>query len=506
MSRLSWGDLRYPLILVLFLYVTPLPSLPSNVDFRGSLYVRVDDGDKVNTSSSESFPDSLVTRNYLEELFTAELHFKKIPVGRRLRLGVRMFELQASDYDIAYTSLEDARRVDDKIYAQMTGKNWELWAGDVTEIFGKGLALSLFENRDLYFNSSLRGGKASYRSKSLRLKAIYGRSRDWFDVREESVGGVNLEYHTRAGIFAGGSLVHQEGITYEKHFIPEFYGGFGIGPVDIYGEYAQRRPDDGDISVGDGTYLSIDASMLGLAAQVGYKYYNFGIENPFHTPPVAQREITTHLMSRHPHIPDLFDQVGFEINLSASPSEIIFLDLNFSRASKHDGGSLLPTLKQEDWAFWEFFGEAEIYARPDLTLKLGAGQNGEAYPTFWEEKTGLAAGAIYNLDNLWSVTVDLENMWVDDKEEAEDYTDQYASITASRASLGSLNFSYEQSSLDDEIEGDHWIGGELAAEIAQNHRLMVFYGRERGGLKCTSGVCRTVQSFEGIRLTYEGRF
>jgi len=58
----------------------------------------------------------------------------------------------------------------------------------------------------------------------------------------------------------------------------------------------------------------------------------------------------------------------------------------------------------------------------------------------------------------------------------------------------------------DEIEGDQWMGGELAAEIGNNHRLILFYGRERGGLKCTSGVCRTVQSFEGVRLTYTGRF
>jgi hypothetical protein len=36
--------------------------------------------------------------------------------------------------------------------------------------------------------------------------------------------------------------------------------------------------------------------------------------------------------------------------------------------------------------------------------------------------------------------------------------------------------------------------------------LRVFYGQERGGLKCTGGVCRRVQAFEGWKLSLDSAF
>ena len=99
-----------------------------------------------------------------------------------------------------------------------------------------------------------------------------------------------------------------------------------------------------------------------------------------------------------------------------------------------------------------------------------------------------------------------ENMWVNDKEYEANHSEYLLSGTLSRASLFSVNFIYEKSSYDSPVEGDEWMGGELALTIKSEHRVILFYGRERGGIKCTSGVCRPVQPFEGFRLTYSGRF
>lgn len=478
--------------------------------FQGSFKLRWDEGREVNPTISANYPDNLTDRRYIEALLTGEVLFNRIPLGDRLRLGLRVLELQPSRVDDIVYGLEDERRIDDKIYTQWNAKKWEVWGGDVTETFGKGLALNLFEDRDLYFDSGLRGGKASYKGEHVRFKAIYGQSRTGYLVERENVGGVNLEYRLGSGWFAGSSLVHQEGIFYEKRFMPEIYGGFDVGPVTFYGEYAQRRPDDGEAIAGEGTYLSVDASTLGLAVHVGYKYYDFGVENPLQTPPIVQREFTTRLLSRKPHIPLMDDQVGFEMELSATPSDLVFLTLNFSRASKHNGSEVVPSLRQEYNPFWELFLESELYARSDLTLKLDAGMNEEASPAFWEKKTDVAAEAIYYLSDLLSITGNLESLWVDDKETTDkDHNDQLFALTLARAPYGSLNLSYEISSLDSEdseIEGDRWLGAEISANVKRDHRLLLFYGRERGGLKCTSGVCRPVQPFEGLKLTYEGRF
>lgn len=490
-------------LIILFL-IFKQPTFAQN--FQGGIQLRWDVGEEADPTSSFSFPDNLTKRNYFESLISGDFWFNKPPLGGKLRIGFRMLELQSSQVDGIVYWLKDERRFDDKIYAQWNLKKWEIWLGDVYETFGKGLVLNLFENRDLYFDSGLRGGKLTYKSKRLRIKSIYGKSRDGYLVEEESIGGVNIEYRAPQGIYSGVNLVHQEGINYERRFLPGIYSGFEKGPLSLYIEYAQRRPDEGQSFKGDGTYVSLSASTLGFAAQIGYKYYNFGMDNPFQTPPIAQREYTTHLLSAHPHIPLLDDQVGLEIDLSASPAELLFVNLNFSRSTLHVGNNLLPPLKEEYNPFWELFLESEIYAQPDLTFKIGAGLNEEARSFFWEKKTGLAGETIYNLNELWSITLDVEYICVKDKELSEKYNDQWMALTLSRAPYGSLNFSYEQSSIDSESEGDRWMGTEIALNIKQNHRLLLFYGSEHGGLKCTSGVCRPVQPFEGFKLTYSGRF
>ncbi len=492
-----------------------------SADFKINLQIRYDNGREVNPGSTHQFPDNQINRRFFEKIYTAERLFTQLPLGDQLRLGFRWLELQPSDVDAQLYHFEDEHRLDDKIYAQLKLKRWEFWLGDVYETFGRGLTFNLFENRDLYFDSGLRGGKVTYRTGKLRFKTIYGQSRRWYLVEKERLGGVNLEYKPSPGYNIGGNLVFQDGLNYDRRFMPGIYGGFEIGPVSLYYEYAQSRLDNDSTSTvfhltdilsngsskqGDGTFIGLDVYLMGVSAQFNYKYYKFGVDNPFQTPPIVQREYTTHLMSSHPHLPLIDDQLGFEIDLSASPLDQVILNLNFSRASRHVGRKLIPSLNEDFSPFWELFIEGELYPSDKWTLKLGTGWNEEARSNFWQEKVGVFSEAIYSINNYWSFTLTDEIMWVDDRIEDERFKDYYLSASVARAPYGSMNLSYEASSLDSDVEGDRWLGAELAVNITGEHRILLFGGRERGGLKCTSGVCRPVQPFEGFRITYDGRF
>ncbi len=478
----------------------------SCIDIRNNLQLRYDTGLEVDPSSADEYPDNLTNRNYFEGLLTTEL-LSPIPIdGGRLRLSLRFLEFNPSKVDGEIYGFNNERRLD-KIYAQLRLKRWEFWIGDVYETFGRGLSLYLFEDRDLYFDSGLRGGKVTYRSKKVRFKTILGESREWYLIDNERLGGINLEYRPLTGFIFGGNFVFQEGLTYNKRFMQGIYNGFEIGPFSLYCEYAHARSFHYTTKTGDGIFIGMDAGVAGVAAQFNYKYYNFGTDNPFQLPPIVQREYTTHMMSaQHPHEPLIDDQLGFELDLSASPYESMFLNLNFSRASKHKGRELIPSLKEEYAPFWEAFMEGEYYACEDLTLKFGAGMNGEARANFWQEKTGFSSEVIYNLTDYWSLSLAAEKMWVDDRKKDDAFHDYYLSATVSRAQYGSFNLSWEASSLDSDEENNKWLSGELALTAAKNHHVLIFYGRERSGLKCSSGVCRPVQPFEGFRIMYDGRF
>jgi len=497
-------------ISLLFLIIY-LPSAQS-VEYSGGLKLRCDYGREVDPQSLNSYPDNHTDRRYFEGLFTSDFLFDQPRFGDKLLISLRMLEFQPSDVDGYLFLLDDERRLEDKIYAQLNWGNFEYWAGDIYETFGKGLALNLFENRDLYFDSGLRGGKINYLSKKIRFKAIYGQARNWYLVHRDNVGGFNAEYRPVEGLLTGASLVHYEGLSaedgpaYKSHFDPEIYAGWDFSPLSIYAEYAERREENFSEKIGSGLFTSLTTFVKGVSAQLNYKYYHFGLENSFATPPIVQREFTTKLLSTHPHIPLLTDQVGYELELSAAPHELLFLTFNFSQSSQHNGNSLLPEMNQDYAPFWEAFLEGEYFASPQLTARAALGKNQEASNNYWQDKTGALLETIYNIDAYWSLTLLGERMWTDNLEFNEYYFDHYAAVTLGRAPYGSLTFSYENSTRESTTEGDQWLGGELALTIKNEHRLTIFYGQERGGLKCTSGVCRPVQPFEGFRIGYEGRF
>ena len=489
-------------------------NIHASLKYTGNIKSRFETGEEINPYSFAPPPGNLTDRDFFELYFNADFTITKIPWGKRLRLGMRLFEFQPSKVERYQPGLEYERRLD-KIYAQLSFRRSELWLGDFYETFGRGLALNLMENRDLYFDSGLRGGKLNLVWSNWRLKALLGESRDGYSVNREQLAALNMENRPARGLKLGSSLVYQKGVSLDERYTPGLYIQMQKRGFSFFGEYAQIRPNDLDIFLGDGTYLNFTWGLMGLALNLEYKYYNFGsdhfegdslVANPFQTPPVVQREITTHLMTQHPHLPRISDQVGFNIEISGSPREWIFITSSFSRASLHDGISLIPSLNEAYNPFWEWFTEAELFPSNSMILKLALGTNEEARPLYWQGKTGTLVDMTYYLTPLTSLTFAGENMWVDDKINDEYHQERYVSLTLAKASLLSLNLSYQWTTEELEYEDEQWPGGEIALIIKGSHRLTVFYGKERGGLKCTSGVCRPVQPFEGLRVTLESAF
>jgi hypothetical protein len=46
----------------------------------------------------------------------------------------------------------------------------------------------------------------------------------------------------------------------------------------------------------------------------------------------------------------------------------------------------------------------------------------------------------------------------------------------------------------------------LFVAVAEGHDVMLSYGSERGGWKCTGGVCFFEPEFEGFKVKWVGRF
>jgi len=53
---------------------------------------------------------------------------------------------------------------------------------------------------------------------------------------------------------------------------------------------------------------------------------------------------------------------------------------------------------------------------------------------------------------------------------------------------------------------ENWLSGEVSLRPTRDIQIRASYGAEKGGVRCTGGVCRVVNPFEGTRVTLEVRF
>jgi hypothetical protein len=165
----------------------------------------------------------------------------------------------------------------------------------------------------------------------------------------------------------------------------------------------------------------------------------------------------------------------------------------------------VPGLHQEDWPFWETFFSVEQDLPQERSLFVELGANGQA-AVKWQEREWVWA-RFRTPVGKGTVDVEIEQMQVKDRLRADSlFHDQLYSVGWEPSESFSLTVQ-GQFTNDESIkrkEGDLWLSGEMAILFGRGaHRLIAFYGRERGGLRCSSGVCRQVQAFEGLRLTLE---
>ena len=51
-----------------------------------------------------------------------------------------------------------------------------------------------------------------------------------------------------------------------------------------------------------------------------------------------------------------------------------------------------------------------------------------------------------------------------------------------------------------------WIEAEATWKLNQTNILTVAYGSERGGLRCSGGICKFINPFNGFRMTIQSIF
>ncbi len=496
--RVAWRVV----LTVLILGVFSSAAFAIGVDISVSNQLQYQSGDEVSPYITEDYPHNLAERRFFENQMLVDLY-----VGD-FRLGFRYLKYEPSDVDIRLWALEDESRIDKRFVEWFSG-GLEFRVGDFSAIFGKGLTLYLFEDRLLFHDTELDGIKLIMNQGPFSFTALKGEADEWGTVRNTSLIGFNAEAYT-GWLILGVNYVKMDSGGYSEADLPGGYLEIFAGPVTLYGEYAEKATKVAETIWGRAVYLSGSVAGSGYSLFADYKYYQYEGATLFQNPPVVQRELTSRLIqSRDPHVVSFDDEVGFQVEGQITPVEWATFTANFTHSSAIVGEEILPSNDQLDRVFIEWLLEADVTPSPEHRVRFGMVHDEEARRGYFEDKTGFyTEWEDYSMEPYSSVLL-MESLWVKDRQRNHRYQDWLWEATVTHSPDWSFSVTY-QFTTDDELaseEGSDWFSQEMSYSFGDGrHTLSVFHGAERGGLKCTGGVCRRVQAFEGWKISLDSTF
>lgn len=486
-------------------------------------------------------------KNYFENFSDVRIFSPKITLGFRLEYS------NPPEYGLNFIGIR-------KKFIEFGGYGLNLRAGDFYTLFGKGLSLNLFENRNLAFDNGLEGLKATFENDFLKAQVIGG-DLNFLEplslylgnprIENYKVRGVSLAISPLVDFTFGGSFVYSEGKlpsvinqidTINVH-LPELFIKTKISNFDLYVSYALKRTSmmGKDSSRGSGFYSSLSYSGHGFGITFEYKDYRFDIVSPlqrtdvfrptralpFQNPPIVHKEHIFSLTQRLPHVVDFNDEVGFQIDAFFALNEHITLNTNLSVASRHYdyelnqstfqferkkvGSDFLPSLNKLRSPFWEIYFDVEYFFPDEIDsyLRIGFNRRSEIkneQMNFFNPIQPIRITTIpLEVQKSWSENFSSkfisESQWVYEYPQTEKFFNQLFAVSLNFYSKISLGFRYELTTNKFETGGrKNWLLLEGGYRFGTNHTLILSYGKERGGTVCSNGICRQVLPFDGFRL------
>lgn len=384
-------------------------------------------------------------------------------------------------------------------------------AGDFAHVFGRGLALSVFEDEELNYDTRLEGARGEYYHELGAVTALAGshegnRFRGAF-VEPASFGPARVG---ASFVEAWGSGTATEITAREQH-----WGGLGevtLGPATLYGEYVVRefvgRNGAGVRDTpGHGGFVSVLASYGGLTVSGEFRDM-FRFEHPYNDPPTTLRQHTWTLLNREAgqalqDIPD-DDVTGYLTEAEYSAGLFTTFHGSFGRIDRENS--------EDD--FWELYGEAKTTWQERVFLTAAASESEFRFGGVFDERIAGFGEIVLEIDDVNSLTLGgewsearLQDAATQSFQYPAEFRERIFSASWGRSPWLQVTVTYEDTTEEDPAEPrDDWLSVLAEVAVAEGHDVQVSYGSERGGWKCTGGVCFFEPEFEGLKVKWVGRY
>lgn len=383
--------------------------------------------------------------------------------------------------------------------------------GHYFSTFGRGLILRSFEEPALEHDTSLDGFIAEFEPEKAGFTGLGGEARERVSKIKTNVhrvrgGRVQGWLGSRVSVALSGldrsvtkideGITLPDSLTEFADYVVGSEAEAWLGPVSVVGEYAYRDgdyypdpdPEQGNLE-GHGFYLAgtFDNDWSTLLAE--YKnYYRF--EHALINPPTCVKDHIWILMNRRTHLVNLGDERGFLAEGTLMYGTDIQLTGGASEARTRDGGL----------SHWEIFGQWDN-AVPLWGISAAAGSWSREYTSgkFTEYITG-AIDFEFEAGPFEILEIELQAQSIEEPSE-ESFEDYFAAVAVYPKSTLTVSASSEITT-EKNLDRDFWLFGEVRASVTDDVEVALGGGSERGGKKCSGGICFTEPEFVGVRLRF----
>ena len=515
-------------------------NIHGNFEFNGQYYI-ADSSINAKEVPEKFLNNAFLNVNYEYQDFSAGLRYESY---RNPLLG---FETDYKGSGITYR------------YVNYKKDGLDVTVGNFYDQFGSGLVFRSYEERGLGLDNAMEGIRVKYTPVAgLTIKGLVGVQRNFFTLGKGIVRGADVDWNLNESIsklkdkktqlILGGSFVSKYQVDDDNDFIlPEnvgasagritiLHGGWNIG-----GEYAFKINDpsytNGYIyKNGSATLLTASYSKSGFGLNFGAKRIdNMSFRSDrnailnslmINYLPAMTKQHTNMLAAFYPYATQPNGEYGFqgEVFFHIKEGKILGgtrgadVSINYSRAQSIDrqvaadstDGYKSDFLKLGDEIYYEDFNIeyntkikknlrmilSYVYINYNESVITGVSGQGHVYSHIGIAEFNWKINAKHNL------RTELQHMYT--KQDKKSWALLLAEYTVSPHWFfaGFSEYNYGNSDKDNRLNYYN-----LSFGYTKNANRIAFgYGRQRAGIFCVGGVCRTVPASNGFSVSVTSSF
>ncbi|MBI2417391.1 MAG: hypothetical protein HYV28_05705 [Ignavibacteriales bacterium] len=409
----------------------------------------------------------------------------------------------------------------------------ELTVGNYYALFGRGMVLKSYEDRNLREDNNLQGVKIKARYHNLTVTALSGMPENKSGDRTDILHAADFEYRIMKDLKTGFSLASNQKQGQIKSTTTLY--AFRVQPSlpfgDVYVEYGIKKDEDekqenfaGKESItGKAFYGNLNMYEEGFSLSSEYKYYdNFSFTTgngsvSYNTPPATRKDYTYLLLNRHTVSLDAANENGYLIEGSYQYAEGSSLLISYGLTNTLPAWSLYQRSVRKDApapaGLKTFTQMREVYSQiahhfnDNLTITGIFGYNEES-----KDSTKNITPIIdckYYLDEINTFRLIIEHQYTTERKTGETFYTDAVLIEYLRSPSFSVSLLSELETKEPtkgNMVRKMWNMVQFGYQIGEHTDLNLLFGSRQAGTICIGGVCRYEPEFSGVELKMMTRF